>query len=177
MRVVDAWITDPNIKPKRTIPPGYTLEERRPDLFDLKLTPENTRTRSSCRCSRKCSTRSSRSASPVRAHSNDWPARGTRSMCRSSISSRAFARRSKAPERTLAHSYAVVLPPAPKPENVQPLDVARETLGLTVETLDIVSTPRFDAPSLSRAYGYDDILERMPVAGAGTLSWQKTSAA
>ncbi|WP_346320180.1 neuraminidase-like domain-containing protein [Chitinophaga sp. YIM B06452] len=39
MRITDDYITDPN-----TIPAGMTLEERRPDLFRLLLTCENTNT-------------------------------------------------------------------------------------------------------------------------------------
>jgi hypothetical protein len=38
MRITDEYITEPNT----SIPPGYKLEERRPDLFDLELTCENT---------------------------------------------------------------------------------------------------------------------------------------
>lgn len=45
MRVTDDYITDPNItKPSGNIPPGYQLNERRPDLFDLPLTCANTNT-------------------------------------------------------------------------------------------------------------------------------------
>ncbi|KXF77915.1 hypothetical protein ATN84_24885 [Paramesorhizobium deserti] len=42
MRIIDEYVTYPNTTPIRTIPKGYTLEERRPDLFALKLTPANT---------------------------------------------------------------------------------------------------------------------------------------
>jgi hypothetical protein len=38
MRITDEYITEPNT----SIPPGYKLDERRPDLFALELTCENT---------------------------------------------------------------------------------------------------------------------------------------
>ena len=44
MRITDEYITEPNISPVRTIPSRYTLEERRPDLFEMKLNCENTNT-------------------------------------------------------------------------------------------------------------------------------------
>lgn len=45
MRVVSEYITYPNtIKSENNIPPGMRLDERRPDLFDLPLTCDNTDT-------------------------------------------------------------------------------------------------------------------------------------
>lgn len=42
MRITDEYISDPNLNPVRTIPSRYTLEERRPDLFEMELNSENT---------------------------------------------------------------------------------------------------------------------------------------
>ena len=43
MRITDDYITDPNTtKPTDNIPPGYRLDQRRPDLFELPLTCANT---------------------------------------------------------------------------------------------------------------------------------------
>ncbi len=44
MRITDEYITEPNISPVHTIPPRYKLEERRHDLFEMKLNCENTNT-------------------------------------------------------------------------------------------------------------------------------------
>ena len=45
MRITEDYITDPNThKPSGNIPAGYTLRERRPDLFELKLDARNTNT-------------------------------------------------------------------------------------------------------------------------------------
>ena len=42
MRITDEYITHPNSTPVNTIPPHYKLEDRRPDLFEMKLDCENT---------------------------------------------------------------------------------------------------------------------------------------
>lgn len=43
MRITDDYITEPNTtKEENNIPAGYTLQERRPDLFDLDLDCDNT---------------------------------------------------------------------------------------------------------------------------------------
>jgi hypothetical protein len=45
MRIIDEYITDPNThKDKNNIPDGLKLQDRRPDLFELQLTCENTNT-------------------------------------------------------------------------------------------------------------------------------------
>ena len=38
--ITEERITFPNTQPARTIPDGYTLKERRPDLFEIELTLE-----------------------------------------------------------------------------------------------------------------------------------------
>ncbi|HBC91572.1 MAG TPA: hypothetical protein DCZ10_01350, partial [Pelotomaculum sp.] len=45
MRITDKYITCPNTaKPEGNIPQGFTLQERRPDLFEMKLDSDNTNT-------------------------------------------------------------------------------------------------------------------------------------
>jgi len=44
MRITDEYISEPNMSPLRSIPPGNALEERRPDLFDMELNCANTNT-------------------------------------------------------------------------------------------------------------------------------------
>lgn len=174
MRIVDAYITDPNVKPVRTIPPGYTLEERRPDLFNLLLTPENTTMvipflqlvqevlDAIIEARQPGETAFERLAGAW--YPFNLPFQYQLARIRTALLGAGT---------TLAKSYALLVPPSPLPNDVQPIDVARESIGLSVESLDLVTLARADVSSLSRSYGYDDITKELPVAGTGTIAFDK----
>jgi hypothetical protein len=158
MRIVDQYITDPNT----TIPAGYKLEERRPDLFDLPLNCENTTT-----------------IIPYLEVVNDVLKQYIEAELKkenSPLNSDAFktlavavypfnlpfnlplvqTRRCLTNLKTsLASIYSVLVVPETTADNVvKEINVARESLGLSIEEYGLITTPNSSEENLKRCYGY-----------------------
>lgn len=169
MRIIDEYITYPNTQPARTIPPGYTLEERRPDLFALKLTPANTFTEI-----------------PTLTLVND--------VLAFSIQARngqdAYQYLASAPypfglpftrplvelrkplevmNTPLVALYRTMVVPGGDATRVQPLDVARESLNLSVTDVQRLTTADANLVAVTAAYGYDIPRTPVPFPGLGMV--------
>ncbi|VVE55751.1 hypothetical protein PHO31112_05027 [Pandoraea horticolens] len=174
MRIIDEYVTHPNTTPIRTIPQGYTLEERRPDLFKLKLTPANTF-----------------DEVPTLALVNDIlahliTARGMGEAYQYlALASYPFNLPFNRPLLALRRALAVMqcplvdlyramevdhAPPAADGDNaVLPLDVAREATGLSIAELVLVTKPAGDAAYSFPGSGIVGTVAGSPdVVGIGT---------
>ena len=177
MRIVDEYITYPNTQPVRTIPPGYALEERRPDLFALKLTPANTFTEI-----------------PTLTLVND--------VLAFSIQARdgqdAYQYLALAPypfdlpftrplvelrkpldvmNTPLIALYQAMATPDGDAKHVQPLDVARESLNLSVTDEQRLTKADPSVAAVTAAYGYDIPRTPAPYSGVGDVGTMINSTA
>lgn len=168
MRITDEYITYPN---RNTIPTGYKLEERRPDLFTMKLDCKNTDTPVAYLkvvntvLEQRIETLHSQDAYEVLSVA-DYPFYDPYNLPLQQIRTDLGQLKT-----TLASIYSDFVVPQESLPGVKPLAVARESLKLSIEQYDIVTTPRSGADSLSKYYGYDDILKHLPFAGMGALSF------
>jgi hypothetical protein len=169
MRIIDEYITYPNTIPVRTIPNGYTLEERRPDLFALKLTPENT--------FNEIPTLTL--VNDVLAHS--IAARGVGDAYQYlALAPYPFNLPFNRPLAALRCALSVMQTPLLElyramvvsrvdSTTVQPLDVAREALNLSVTDLQRFSVADPSVDGVTRAYGYNIPRIPPPFAGLGLI--------
>ncbi|MET1111759.1 MAG: Tc toxin subunit A, partial [Allosphingosinicella sp.] len=153
MGVIDTYITGPN-----TIPPGYSLRERRPDLFTRKLTCANTE-----------------ELVPFLRISEDVVATRVEAITGSTSVYRDVAiavfpsnlpynlplaelrEYFTAAGTSLAAGYAAFLVPAPATSTVTAAELAAETLGLSPDQAALLVTPDATQPSLAARYGLRDV--------------------
>ena len=169
MRLTDQGITDPNTTPIRTIPPFYTLEERRPDLFDRELTCSNTLT-----------------VIPYLNIVNDILEKQLESRTSSSDAYKVLAaavypidlpfnqplgrlRRGFQKLATTVSTVFRILVNNSEDNSVLELDVAREELGISVDDLRMLTTPDSSSESVHRRYGYDLSARLLEVTGVGKV--------
>ncbi|MBO9545432.1 neuraminidase-like domain-containing protein [Caulobacter sp.] len=169
MRIVDEYITYPNTSPVRTIPKGYTLEERRPDLFALKLTPDNSFTEIPTLdlvneiLAYSIHARDGQDAYQYLAAA---PYPFNLPYVRPLQSLRQALTIMQTPLATL---YTAMSAPEAGTARVQPLDAARESLGLSVTDLARLETPDPSVTAVTRAYGYDIPRVPPPFSGLGVV--------
>lgn len=152
MGVIDTYITEPN-----TIPPGYTLRERRPDLFALKLTCANTndpvpflRIAEDIVAARVEAINGSQSAYQdvaIAPYPSNLPFNLPLAELREYF---------VAAGTTLAACYKAFLVPAPATSLVTPTQLAAETLGLSSDQVALLTTPDPTPAGLAARYGLRD---------------------
>lgn len=173
MKIVDDYITQPNVYPVRRIPAGYKLEERRPDLFNLELTRNNT---------------------------NDIISyiEVINSVLEKNIE--AIAKIENAPQFMGLSKYPFNLPynlPLQKtrlslnkigvslsdiynnfkdPNQVSFLDIAREELGLSVNQLSIYTKSDSSLENLNEIYGFKIDIQDPGILGLGIIGFMKDQA-
>lgn len=168
MRIADEYITDPNLKPLRKIPPGYTLEERRPDLFNLKLTCANTNTiipflevvnrvlEKNIEAREKIEDCYQTLA--LAPYPFNLPYNLPLNQLRVNLDKMGTA---------LAQLYERFEAADGTAEAVQPLDVRREKTGLSVTQMSLVTSPDPGSGNLSRCYGYNIPIQPPDFTGSG----------
>lgn len=169
MRIIDEYITYPNCTPVRTIPPGYTLEERRPDIFALKLTPTNTFTEIPT-----LTLVNDVLAFSIKARSGQDPYQYLASapypfdlpFTQPLV---ALRRPLEVMNTPLLALYRGMVVQGGSASNVLPLDVAREALRLSVTDLTRFITPDPSIAGVTAAYGYDIPRTPLPYAGVGEV--------
>ncbi|HEY1749693.1 MAG TPA: neuraminidase-like domain-containing protein [Caulobacteraceae bacterium] len=152
MSVIDAYITEPN-----TIPAGYTLRERRPDLFSRQLTCANTNdlvpflSIAQEVVAKRVET-ITKSASAwqdvaIAAYPSNLPFNLPLAQLREYF---------VAAGATLADGYAAFSPPPATAAKAlaTPAEVAAETLGLSPDQVALVTTPDAAPASLAARYGF-----------------------
>ncbi|NEQ34880.1 MAG: hypothetical protein F6K40_00565, partial [Okeania sp. SIO3I5] len=168
MQIVDKYITDPNTKPNKTIPEGYTLEERRPDLFNLSLTCENIVTTIPYlevvndvieKHIAKKMTNGAFNTLAVAGYPFNLP------FNLPLVETRTYLDRLKT---SLASIYKVLIVPERTDDSlVKEIDVARESLGLSMEEYGLITKADSSEDSLKRYYGYtnkaQDLVENLKV--------------
>lgn len=177
MRIVDEYITYPNTQPVRTIPPGYALEERRPDLFALKLTPANTfieiptLTLVNDVLVFSIQARDGQDAYQYLAlapYPFDLPF--TRPLVE-------LRKPLEAMNTPLIALYQAMATPDGDAKHVQPLDVARESLNLSVTDEQRLTKADPSVAAVTAAYGYDIPRTPMPYSGVGDVGTMINSTA
>lgn len=166
MRITDAYITTPS---SPTIPPGWTLRDRRPDLFSLPLTCASTNdpvpyvvlvvevllarlmvdVHDPLRAL-------ATAAYPFNLPWNEPLARTTTILTRAGATYAATVWEMWAPDPAWP-LYA-------SPEQAAP------ALGLSPEQVRALTTPAADDAAVAAQYGYDSLAAHLPAAGAGTLT-------
>ena len=242
MRITYEYITDPNInKHADNIAQGYRLEERRPDLFFMKLNCKNTTTvipqleivndilqrRIESEVRRQGAgqilfDKDENNVKGVGARFSSEVSVGDRILCEGQVRTVTFvisdqrlavdsswaaletpqdyfiasAFKSLAVagypfnlpfnlplaeielyleelKSSLPSIFLDFLAPEAGPSGVQPIDIARAYIGLSVEEYDIITTPDATRPGLSRYYGYEDILKHLSFGGSGHITFEK----
>jgi hypothetical protein len=169
MRIVDEYITYPNTDPVRTIPPGYTLEERRPDLFTLKLTPDNSFTEIPTLTlvnEALAASIHARDGEDAYQYLATAPFPFDLPFIRPLLALRQALQLMQTPLLAL---YRAMTVPGGDAARVQPLDAAREALNLSVSDLARLTTSDPSVVSVTRLYGYDIPRVPPPVDGIGTV--------
>ncbi len=174
MRITDEYITEPNLEIDRTIPPGYTLQERRPDLFTMYLTCENTTTEIPYLqlvndiLIKNLEDKEGITNALKTIAVNKFPFLIPFSAPLFNI--RAYLDELKIP---LYKIYAAFENNEGADSDVKKLDVDREFTGLTMEQYALVTTPDFSIPGLSESYGYNLPFYPRPYQGTGNLIFEK----
>ncbi|WP_208246437.1 Tc toxin subunit A (plasmid) [Rhizobium sp. T1470] len=150
MRIVDDRITAPNKSTPSPIPAGHSLPERRPDLFEIALTCSSAMTPISYLSvvNKVMSTRLrlALSANPDQKLATAlYPFNLPFNLPLSELRKIVAVLKSSLPQ-----VYSSLLRPGDAGGR---MDVARETIGLTVEQLAIVATPHDTADAVAPFYG------------------------
>ncbi len=166
MRVTDQYITTPN---KSTIPAGFSLKERRPDIFALPLTCENTdtvipylRVVNRVLEARLAAALGSGDPYPALASAPypfDLPFHLPLTQIRAYLDA-------------LGTTYGDVLRAAVAPANpkgVTPAQAALEQIRVSVEEATLYTTADPSPGGVSKAYGFD-VTTHLPFAGAGNIT-------
>lgn len=174
MRITDEYITESNLDPQRTIPPGYTLQERRPDLFTTYLTCENTTTEIPYlqlvndilikNLEAKEGITDALKTIAVNAYPFLTP------FLAPLFNIRAYLEELKIP---LYELYASFENNNGADDDVKKQDVDREFTGLSVEQYTLITTPDPTIPGLSESYGYNLPFYPRPYSGIGNLIFEK----
>jgi len=172
MRITDQYITYPNTEPVNTIPTGYKLEERRPDLFDLPLICENITTVISylevvnnilkSYIEKRLKIDDAFKSLALAGYPFNLPFNLPLTQLRLYLENL---------KTSLDSVYRDFVISDGNPEHVQEIDVAREFLGLSIEEYKIITTPGSTKESLNRFYGYNDITKHLPFSGTGTIAF------
>ncbi len=167
MRITDQYITEPNA---HRIPPGWSLEARRPDLFTRELTCANTTT-----------------VRPYLQVVNEiLEAKLTGDLVMPAFQTLAIApypfnlpavtplseiRLTLEPlKTTLLDLYRSILDPAPIAYGFTDVALAREALGVSPELYQLVTTPNASVAGVSASYGYQNVEQHLPADGPGTIT-------
>ncbi|USG65946.1 neuraminidase-like domain-containing protein [Brevibacillus ruminantium] len=156
MRITDEYITDPNLNPVRNIPDGYTLRERRPDLFDLKLTCANTFSEIpyvqvvNRVLQKKIEERKEKEDAYQVLATAKYPFSLPYERPPSQI--RVYLQKLGT---SVSELYQTLQVESGAAEQVLPLDTAREALGLTMIQFERVTRPDKSETGLTEAYGYE----------------------
>jgi hypothetical protein len=173
MRVTDEYITEPN---EGRIPPGYTLEDRRPDLFsEIKLDCADTLTPISY-LSLVNSILEAKLASDLTAPPFQELALATFPFNLPVLLPLFKIRTYLEPlDISLYDIYQTMLTSQPSLPGFTDINIAREFLGLSPEELVLITTPDDSPQSLSKMYGFADITKDLPKKGTGKVSISKKS--
>jgi len=168
MRITDQYITEPC---RNQIPPGWHLEQRRPDLFERKLTCANTTQVLPFLqvvneiLERKVSTDLSMpvyQALAVAPYPFNLPAVMPLSETRAYL---------EPLNTTLLDFYRSILDPTPAAYGYTNIALAREALLLSPELARYVTTADPGNAGVSASYGYTDVQAHLPAAGPGTITF------
>ena len=166
MRIVDEYITQVN-----EIPEGHTLQERRPDLFSLKLTPDNSYTEIPYQDIINEILEAQLTASDKGENAYHTLALAHFPFNLPFVKPMAEFR---AIMDTLGISlptlYAVMAarPSAGNPAVIQ--DAWREAAGLSQSDFERLTTPKSDEADVAKEYGYTLLADFLPSAGKGFLT-------
>jgi hypothetical protein len=173
MRIIDEYITLPNTA---TIKPGMKLAERRPDLFTLPLTCEQTNTIAPYlqivntvleqRLAKDSQIQEPFKTLAAAIYPFNLPFTLPLTELRLYLGKL---------QTSLFSIYSVFQAPdtPPYPDTV---DLWRESVGLSIEAFRLVTTPDATLPGLSRAFGYDDIVHHLFFQGDGQVQADKGGA-
>lgn len=185
MRITDEYISDPNLNPVRTIPSGYTLEERRPDLFEMELNGGNTNTvmpylelvngilKKNIECNGGI--KDAYKTLSVGTYPFQLPFNLPLAKIRGYLGRM---------EMSLHKVFRSILATDGKDAHISAFDTALELLGISYQQFKLISEENYSEDGLTASYGYN-ILCRIPsmeasgkllimkdrnsVTGAGTL--------
>lgn len=174
MRITDEYITDPNTGLVRTIPPGYTLEERRPDLFNIPLNCENTNTVIpylelvngviKANLEHNYAIADAYKTLSVGKYPFELPYNLPQSRIREYLNKLGLP---------LYQLFNSILGQETKPNDIHLFDIALEYLNLSYQQFKIISKEDFSIAALGLAYGYN-ISEQPPAYdGSGNLVFLK----
>jgi hypothetical protein len=163
MRITDRYITDPNAG---TIPPHFSLRERRPDLFTMELTCAQT-------SDLVPTVRLVNKILAERVGGAPWP-----SLAIAPYPFRLpFSRPLLEIETALSQAgtrletvAAAMLAPDPSDPGYPTLDLARAALGLSPEQVAELTTPNTTDGAIGAQYGLDGAQAHLPAAGPGTIT-------
>jgi hypothetical protein len=158
MRIIDGYVTGPNTgKASGDIPPEFLLETRRPDLFTLELSCENTdRLVPFLQIVNRVLEQHIAGATDNRPFQTlavaPYPFNLPFNLPLAEIRDNLTGLRS-----SLADIYTMLLAGDQNALAAGALAIAREFIGLSVEQLALVTTPQTTGTGLGPYYGYDDI--------------------
>jgi len=173
MRVTDEYITEAN---EGRIPPGYTLEERRPDLFsEIKL--DCTDTLTPVPFLRLVNAiLESKLAKDLTAPPFQQLALATYPFNLPFLLPLFKIRTYLEPlDISLYDIYQTMLASQPSLPGFTDINIAREFLALSPEDLALITTPDDSPQGLSKMYGFADITKDLPTKGTGKVSIAKKS--
>lgn len=170
MKIVDDYITQPNVYPVRRIPAGYKFEERRPDLFNVELTSNNTN-----------------DIIPYIDVINKVLEKNIESIAKIENAPK-FIGLSKYPFNSpynlplqkirlslnkIGVSLSDIYNDFKNPNQVNFLDIAREELGLSVEQLSIYTKSDSSLENLNDIYGFKINIQDPGILGLGIIGFMK----
>ena len=142
MRLINEYITDPN---QGTIPVGYTLNDRRPDLFQIPLDCDNTNTLVPY-------LQISNGVIATKL-SNDLGVDTLEYLATTTYPFNTPYNQPLTQVRTYINHFDTSLSDIYKTYMIPELQVARESLGITLEQLSLLTTPTPTEAPLSKDYG------------------------
>lgn len=174
MRIIDEYITSPN-KISKSIPQGYSLEERRPDLFNLKLTPTNSTTE--IPYLRLCNSILATQTKILTGNTDAYKVLTQANYPFNLPFIRPLAELRSAMEPldwSLGRLYTLMITNNEGANTVKSFDALRETVGLSTSdlkrlTLSLIA-PKDVAPSYGYVSTYPNLPELLPVQGQGTVN-------
>lgn len=174
MRITDEYISEPNMIPLRTIPPGYALEERRPDLFDMELNCANTNTvipylQLVNEILRKNLERTQGVGDAIQKLAvGNYPFQLP--FILPLAKTEAYLEKMST---SLAKIFQSLLTTDTNPANVHAFDVALASLNISFQQYKIISKEDFTVDGLTSAFGYNIEYQPQPYTGTGRLLFLK----
>ena len=174
MRITDEYISEPNINPVRTIAPHYTLQERRPDLFELELNSENTNTvipylELVNGILKKNVEHNENIKNAYQALSiGSYPFQLPFNLPLAKI--RSYLNRLEIP---LYQLFQSILTKDNKATNISPFDTALEQLNISYQQFKLISEENYSVDALTAYYGYNIFYQPSSFEASGKLLFLK----